>query len=363
MSICFLAQFPPPIHGLSKAVATLFQSELNYKYKFCKINITDNRRILLTLITIIRSKACIFYFTISQSRGGNLRDLVFLTLVRLKNRKCIIHLHGGYYKSLMQNDCGTIQRWINRKLMNHVDKAIVLGNSLRNMFEGFVPQERIRVVPNCIDDEFLPSKISAKLTSLHEPSAIHVVYLSNFIKEKGYREVLELARVMQNKNRGKNFVFHFAGKFFNKEEQSFFENYIKELHLVNIEYHGVVMAEEKQNLLKVGNVMILLSRYPNEGQPISLLEGMGNGMAIVTTNHSGIPDIVTEKNGLICDKHHIDVGEITEYLEKCWSDRDYLSDVCENNFLWVKDNFTQERYIENMDKVFEEVCNEKAKDI
>lgn len=359
MSICFLAQFPPPIHGLSKAVDTLFHSELNKKYKFCKIDITRNRRILQTLIAIIRNKADIFYFTISQTRGGNLRDLIFLELIKLKKRKCIIHLHGGYYKSLMQNDCGTIQRWINGKLMNHVDKAIVLGDSLRNMFEGFVPQDRIRVVPNCIDDEFLPSKISDKLTSIHERSSIHVVYLSNFIKEKGYREVLEIARLMQNRNRGKDIVFHFAGKFFNKEEQTFFDSFIENNNLSNIKYHGIVMAEEKQQLLKIGNVMVLLTRYPNEGQPISLLEGMGNGMAIITTNHSGIPDIVTDKNGYVCDKHHIGVEEIADYLEKCRADRDYLSHVCNNNFQWVKDNFTQERYIENMDKVFDEVYNER----
>lgn len=27
--ICFIAQFPPPMHGLSKAVDTLYNSELN----------------------------------------------------------------------------------------------------------------------------------------------------------------------------------------------------------------------------------------------------------------------------------------------------------------------------------------------
>lgn len=27
--ICFIAQFPPPMHGLSKAVETLYNSNLN----------------------------------------------------------------------------------------------------------------------------------------------------------------------------------------------------------------------------------------------------------------------------------------------------------------------------------------------
>ena len=29
--ICFIAQFPPPMHGLSKAVETLYNSNLNFE--------------------------------------------------------------------------------------------------------------------------------------------------------------------------------------------------------------------------------------------------------------------------------------------------------------------------------------------
>lgn len=356
MTICFLAQFPPPIHGLSKAVDTLYQSNLNSKYHFCKINITKNRQIIQTLISIIRCEAPIFYFTISQTKGGNWRDLLFLTLIALKGRKCIIHLHGGYYRLLMKKDCGSIQRYINKKLMRRVELGIVLGNSLKYLFEGYIKQDRIRVVPNCIDDEFLPAEITRKMELVRKHNEIHIVYLSNFIKEKGFREVLKIAKKMKDHKREKDFVFHFAGKFFDKSEQFFFENYIEQEKLSNIRYHGIVMAEEKKELLKKGHIMILLTWYPNEGQPISLLEGMGNGMAIITTSHSGIPDIVTENNGFICDKHDIEIDGIVNYLEKCWKNRAFLTGVCENNYQWVKENFTQGKYIDNMNNVFEEVC-------
>ena len=49
--ICFVAQFPPPMHGLSKAVETLYYSQLNSDinsnagFKFEKINLSNNRRI------------------------------------------------------------------------------------------------------------------------------------------------------------------------------------------------------------------------------------------------------------------------------------------------------------------------------
>ena len=49
--ICFIAQFPPPIHGLSKAVETLYTSALQSKYLFQQINLTNNKEILKTLWT------------------------------------------------------------------------------------------------------------------------------------------------------------------------------------------------------------------------------------------------------------------------------------------------------------------------
>ncbi len=44
--ICFIAQFPPPVHGLSKAVDTLYNSELALEFDFEKIDITDNKKII-----------------------------------------------------------------------------------------------------------------------------------------------------------------------------------------------------------------------------------------------------------------------------------------------------------------------------
>lgn len=98
--ICFIAQFPPPMHGLSKAVETLYNSNLNFEidsqgeFEFEKVDITNNKNFIKNLLKISRSKADLFYFTISQTKGGNLRDLVIFKLLELQHKKCLIHLHG-----------------------------------------------------------------------------------------------------------------------------------------------------------------------------------------------------------------------------------------------------------------------------
>jgi len=352
-SICFLAQFPPPIHGLSKAVETLYKSRLNTKYHFSKIDITNNKRIFHSLLSLMLSKSEIIYFTPSQTRGGNLRDLMFLKVIQWRRKKCIVHIHGGYYRQLIDNDIPIWQRKMNYKIVRQLCGGIVLGHSLRNIFEGMLPDNKIFVCPNCVDDTYIASSIDEKINKLKKCSTINVLYLSNFIASKGYREVLKLARMAIEQGDNDKFMFHFAGKFFSSTEEKYFNDNSK--NLTNVIYHGIVGGQNKIDLLNQCHIFSLLSRYPNEGQPISILEAMGNGMAIITTDHAGIPEISSYENGFVCCKHCIDISEIYTYLINCYNNRNMLAKVCELNYNNVKKKYTEKQYIDNMDKIFNQI--------
>lgn len=350
-SFCLLAQFPPPIHGLSKAVETLYNSRLKEKYQFSKIDITNNKRILHTIRSILKCKSDIFYFTPSQTIGGNLRDLVLLKLIQLRHKKCIIHIHGGYYRQLIDNDCRAWQECMNYKAIKRLAGGIVLGHSLHYIFDGILPNDKIFICPNCVDDAFVATSIKEKLNKMTKEGALHILYLSNFIEAKGYRDVLELARMASERGDEKRFTFHFAGKFFELTEEMFFKEHCNGLQ--NIVYHGVVGGQTKTDLLQQCQIFVLLSRYPNEGQPISILEAMGNGMAVITTDHAGIPEIASTENGYACNKNHIDVNDIYQYLLDCYSNREKLASVCELNYRKVREKYTEKQYIDNMDRIFE----------
>lgn len=358
--ITFIAQFPPPIHGLSKAVETLFNSGLNQRYHFYKINIADNKKILSTLYRILVNKSDLYYFTISQTKGGNWRDLLILKLLELKHVKCLIHLHGGYYRQLIDNDCSKFQKRLNYKSIRKLTGCIVLGKSLRKIFKGMIDDNRIFIVPNCVDNQYtLPESLfDIKMEHLLEDRTLNILYLSNFIPTKGYREVLQLA-CMFKENDINNFHFHFAGKFFDDNEKKYFENYIVKNGLeANITYHGIVTGETKNNLLRMSHIFILLTRYPNEGQPISILEAMGNAMLVITTNHAGIPDIVENgKNGLVVEKDNINVKNIFSYLMDIYANRKALEKICKTNYDIVVTKYTEQQYLENMDSVFKKVLS------
>lgn len=186
---------------------------------------------------------------------------------------------------------------------------------------------------------------------MRDGGALHILYLSNFIESKGYREMLELARMAAERGDGDKFVFHFAGKFFEPAEETYFKEHTEGLR--NVVFHGVVGGQDKVDLLNQCHIFSLLSRYPNEGQPISILEAMGNGMAVITTDHAGIPEIASHDNGFACSKQSIDVDEIYGYLLDCYEHREKLADVCMLNYQEVKAKYTERQYIDNMDKIFE----------
>ena len=64
--ICFIAQFPPPMHGLSKAVETLYNSNLNSeidphgKFKFEKVDITNNKNFAKNLLRMYTNTAFVY---------------------------------------------------------------------------------------------------------------------------------------------------------------------------------------------------------------------------------------------------------------------------------------------------------------
>lgn len=360
--ICFIAQFPPPMHGLSKAVETLYFSKINAsvseegEFVFEKVDITNNKEFLKNIYKIIRSRADLFYFTISQTKGGNIRDLIILKVLELCHKRCIVHLHGGYYRQLVEKDISNWQKKANYKAISKLAGTIVLSESLKSIFNNMIDEEKIFVVENCVDNQYLltEQEITEKFNMLKEEKIWHILWLSNFIRSKGYPFVLELAKIEKERvecGGQKRLHFEFAGKFFEKSEQDFFERYISENNLEKyVTYHGVVTGKEKRDLLKACNIFALPTRYPNEGQPISILEAMGNGMFILTTDHAGIPDIVNERyNGIVIHEKESAKEIYNALMEK------FDVEICRHNRKECKNRFSECRYIANMKKVFEHV--------
>ncbi|USY56136.1 glycosyltransferase [Bacillus sp. 1780r2a1] len=351
-SICIIGQLPPPVHGLSTALQTIIDNQyLNKEYSINTIDIKENKRIINHVKNIIKNNSDLYYFTISQSIFGNLRDMLILAILLKKKKKVILHYHGGYYKHLYEK-MNKFQRYINRRLISKIHIMIALGDSLKSIFDDVISPEKIRVCENYIEESSLTDDLSfnQKLDQLKSNSTLEVLYLSNFIKSKGYMDVLKSAKVLRNEN----IRFHFAGAFFTKVEKHEFLQLIKEWNLEEtVYYHGIVKGEKKKELLTKSHVFALPTYYPYEGQPISIIEAMGNGLTVITTNHAGIKDIVNNENGYFVNSQS--PLQITDCLRTLSSQTQKIRFYAFNNRKSVLNRFKEKDYINRLEKIFNEV--------
>ncbi|NVY96196.1 glycosyltransferase family 4 protein [Lactobacillus sp. DCY120] len=360
--ITFIAQFPPPIHGLSKAVTILYNSPQLQCFALRAINTTNNQKILRSFLRVLRSKDDLYYLSLSQSALGNLRDLIFMLLIHFKRKPLLLHLHGGRFGKLVTQEMGGIQRRLNVWLISQAQGAIVLSPSLQKNFQGLLPASRIFEVPNCVDQQLVPDQktLQEKIAAYGQKKIKQVLYLSNFNPEKGYLKVLELARLEKEAPVKHHLHFNFAGTFFSKKEQRKFFDYLHKYQLQDyVSYHGVVTGQAKKDLLLQADFFILLTKYPKEGQPISLLEAMANACYVITTNHAGIPDLISEtgKNGLVVDKNQIDPEFIFNKLGLLVKNAPEWRQVVLNNRRIAAANYTESQYLERMKACFLQSLN------
>ena len=372
-TICMIGAFPPPVHGQAVAFETLAESpELREKYNVIKIDYAPKKRLnkylmipykLLRNLSMIQSlkkvvrsrKVDIFYLGISSSDQGARRDHIIAKTIdkALEHSKLIIHHHGGnfrtFYDSTDDNHRAMVDYYLER-----TDCAIVLTPRLRKLFNGLLPESKVKVVSNGISaSNKLPEKeINKRIASLSQRDIVHILYLSNMKKTKGYYELLKSAPLLLDN--GIDFEMTFAGAFESVADEEEFHNYVNEHRLgQKVKYKGVVTGNEKNCLLGENDIFVLPTAYPNEGQPISILESMAAGMAIVTTDHGGISDVIKDGiNGIIITA--ITPDEIAKAVIRLSSNRDFMAKVCVENMRISNEQYLEQHYVNNMIDIFNE---------
>lgn len=298
--------------------------------------IIRNFEVIAILAKVVKYvyRSDIVYLTISESVSGNIKDIITYLLCFPKLNQLTIHLHGGAGMiKLMDDKTSWISR-INTFFLKRLANAIILGPSHVAVFENSISKEKIHIVPNFAEDYLFLSQTEI-LSKFDNMEIIEVLYLSNLLPAKGYVELFKAFSEMPNYVRSK-FKVHFAGAFGSNEDKSVFTSEIQEFS--NVEYHGVVRGEQKKNLFEKAHIFCLPTYYPYEGQPISILEAYATGCAVITTDHSGIRDVFSDKsNGYQVEKRSIE--SIRNVLTKIASNPEELKRIgLENN------RIAQERY-------------------
>jgi glycosyltransferase involved in cell wall biosynthesis len=358
-SILCIVPLPPPITGAaiaSDSIVTYLRQHHNVLVMpYQRGNLISGKFSLKQLLriiaigvrlAIIEKRFDSVYLVISSTFWGNLRDLFFLDMMGygLRN-KTVLHLHVANIDRYLSGALPWI-KYLNKKMLGSVNQAIVLGETFRNIFSGYISNDKIRILKNYFKHYLLAPEehISKKFSS---PAKINILFLSNLIKEKGYEVLLDAFLSLPESVRNKA-TLHFAGEIYSAHEKKSFITKIN--NRANIFYYGQVAGKEKRKLLKDCHIFCLPTFYKFEGQPISILEAYASGCIVLTTTTGGINDIfINDKNGFFVEIES--ASSLREKLEMLIINIDKYKNIANFNFKEASEKYTEEIFCKNMEAI------------
>jgi glycosyltransferase involved in cell wall biosynthesis len=361
MRILFIAPLPPPLNGQSLASQVILD-DLHSQHKIDLVNINKQRPKSIIdqigrFVSILKqsislsfksSKADRIYFTISESVLGNFKDIFFYILCFNSLHKMVIHLHGGAGMTLIMNKENSLLSKLNIFFLKRMKGVIILGQSLKQVYNNKINSNKIYVVPNFAQDYLFLDEVSI-IKKNEDCNIIRLLYLSNLINGKGYVELLDAYFSLPEKTR-QRIQIDLAGEIRTSREKLEILERIQ--NHPNLKYHGVVIGEMKKALFSNAHVFCLPTYYPYEGQPISILEAYASGCIVMTTNHSGIPDIFKDfENGYLVEKKSSE--SISKAIEKIVIDADkkLLVHLALNNSKLANEKYRAVQYCNELKKV------------
>ena len=367
---------PPPYHGVSVATQLILEQLTCKGYQVTHVEtrrplelggrlrrtavIQDMKALTRFLQRALDRRPEVVYLPISQTTLGLMRDSCTVFLATSLGADVVVHLHGAYLRHLYDSSPRFV-RWIVSAALRKVSGAIVLGESLRSIFAGLVPEDRIYVVPNGIPQDAVPEdkfELLHKKRSQNIGSRLRVVYLSNLIESEGYLDVLRAAG--ECKKRGIPICVSFAGAWVDDSRPLAERIVAKEGLADEVEFLGVVAGEAKWQLLSDSDVFVLPSYYPYEGQPIFIVEAMASGLPVITTRVGCIEDMVRDGiNGYLIEPRNPSM--LATKLEILYRQPDLRLDMGLQSRKIFEKEFTADKMMAQLEAVFKDVLSRKSR--
>tara|TARA_B100000795_G_scaffold79900_1_gene57338 strand:- start:3798 stop:4898 length:1101 start_codon:yes stop_codon:yes gene_type:complete len=283
----------------------------------------------------------IIYITPGQTFFGITKYALFILLSSILKKELIIHVHGNFLGTQYQQLTG-LKKIFFYFLVSKFTKGIVLSASLKQNLTPFLKEKNIYIVNNFAQNYLIENEQKI------DNSILKISYLSNLMEEKGIFLLLDSLKYLENNNI--NYKAKIAGNIDVKLKYNILEKISK---LKNTAYIGVVYNNDKKTLLDWSNIFVLPTFYKMEGQPISILEALATKNVIISTNHAGIKDIVTEnKNGYLVEKQNSE--NITDKLIYLNENKSEILEICNYNKMYFSENFTIEIFSKQIIKIIKE---------
>jgi glycosyltransferase involved in cell wall biosynthesis len=220
-----------------------------------------------------------------SSFGSTYRKLQIARLCGLLRVPYVIHLHGGNYHTFWKSDGSRLSRSI-LHMFEGAARIIVLGETWRRLISGRVPQSasRVVVIPNAAAQPTLPHVGGGGRT--------HILFLGRIGKMKGVPQLMDALHRMRD-------VPNWRATLAGDGDVDAAREAIAHLGLSDrVDVPGWVDGRRVAEFIASADILVLPSFVEN--LPLSIIEAMASGLAVVATPVGAVEDIIHDgETGLL----------------------------------------------------------------
>ena len=339
-----IGPLPPPVHGVAVSTSLILANPiLCERFDVEHLDTTDRRSIsnlgkwdLKNIVLGLRALALlarrllgtpgVVYLPLSENTGGFARDSLLINLAAARGWTTAVHIRNSMFQEFYAARRPLFQLWI-RFTLRRVGALAVLGESLRQLFEGLIDPGRISVVPNGTPEFDRDST---------QPNPHRVLYLSNLSRKKGADCAVRAALLVLERAPSTEFVF--AGAWQDAE----FERELRQLAGTangRIAFLPPVSDDEKHDLVASAYLLLFPVSW-GEGHPRIVLEALAAGLPVVTTDRATIAATVGDAGFVLPDPVPDEVADRILRLLHDVDLRERMSRVARERYL---KHFTQDK--------------------
>jgi len=215
---------------------------------------------------------------------------------------------GGWLTEYLRN------KKLHVSLLSNIQGIFPQSNQLTNNLRQEYSFKNVNYFPNFRIHSFEPSFRQNTRT-------FKIVYMARIFRMKGVDAIFRLAKHIDDKYKnGHSFIIDFYGPIV-KDEEEYFKAEIEKFAFVS--YLGVLEPDQIYSNLNEYDLLVLPTRYSDEGFPGTILDAYYSGVPVIASNWRFLPEFVDHGNsGYLFD---LDKEEdFYAYTEHLFNDREKL---------------------------------------
>lgn len=276
-------------------------------------------------------------------KGPFLKDVVFGNYLK---KYCGVELIGWIHMDPNRIGLNDQPQWFQKLAHNFLDNFsyfVAGAPALVEQWPKWLTQKApTKFIANGVTD---PVK---ETPSRDFSDTIDVIYLSAIDDEKGWRELLEVAKDVCAADDRFRFNFHGnVGAQLNREEVT--QQFEALEHKDRIQWHGMIVEPEKIPMMLRSTVFVLPSY--TEQFSIAILEAMACGLPIIATDVGATKDAI-EAEWLVRPK---DAKELKDALLKMCDNPERMRQISLRNRAKFVNEFTDEKFSNNWENLLSEI--------